>query len=135
MITMHCDSLCSDISGVKFLMCFMKRHVNVSSLTTGEVYKLRKIRRILVWLWVDLNQFGIPNYLTKALGLQLKPIQILGLQIESYKSPEKNSRVFHENSAIFYTCSWKGPALTTDVPILEHLMCFTKHVKRECEHI
>lgn len=82
----------------------MKHHVNASSLTTGEIYKLRRVRRTPIWLWVDLNQFGVPNYLIKGLGLQLKCAQILGLQIESYKYPEKNSRVFQENSAIFYTC-------------------------------
>lgn len=30
-ITLHCDSLCSDIADVKFMICFMKHHVNVSN--------------------------------------------------------------------------------------------------------
>lgn len=55
-IILHCDSLCSDIADVKFLICFMKHHVNMSSLMVDKIYKLSRIRRILVWPWVDLNQ-------------------------------------------------------------------------------
>lgn len=104
--------LCSDTADVKSLICFMKHHVNVSSLMMDKIYKLSKmmdkiyklqIRRILVWSWVDLNQFDIPSYLIKVLGLQLKCIQILAVHMESYKYPETNSKVFYENSAILYT--------------------------------
>lgn len=51
---------------------------------------------------MNTNQFGVPNNLVKTLGLQVKCIQIWGIQIENYKSPEKNSRFFHKNSVFFF---------------------------------
>lgn len=79
---------------------------------------------------MNTNQFGVPNNLVKTLGLQVKCIQIWGIQIENYKSPEKNSRFFHKNSVFFFILfyflshiPWKDLSCLALDSILEHFGC------------
>lgn len=126
-ITLHCVSLFSDIANVKFLICFMKHHVNVSSLMMDKIYKLSRIRRILVWLWVDLNQFDILNYLIKGLVYSWNASKYWLFIWKATNILRQIQKYLIRILPYLTLCLGKIQPLTLDVP-MEHLSCVTKHV-------